>query len=89
MRARFPDMRFVQGLAIPDENGGGILEGEDGRRMLEAQKAYSDGLEPGRAGVALVQGMDRPEGIWIEEMREKSSKMTDFACLGRSTDRFG
>ena len=21
-------------------------------------------------------------------MREKSSKMTDFACLGRSTDRF-
>ena len=57
--------------------------------MLEVQKAYSDGLEPGRAGVGLVQGMDRPEGIWIEKMREKSSKKLDFACLGRSTDRFG
>ena len=25
---------------------------------------------------------------WLEKMREKSSKMTDFACLGRSTDRY-
>ena len=29
-----------------------------------------------------------PEEIWVEEMHEKSSKITDFACLGRSTNRF-
>ena len=36
-----------------------------------------------------VQGLANPERIWIAKMREKSSKMTDFACLGRSMDRFG
>ena len=25
------------------------------------------------------------EEIWVEKMYEKSSKITDFACLGRST----
>ena len=29
------------------------------------------------------------EAIWTRKMREKSSKKLDFACLGRSTDRFG
>ena len=38
--------------------------------------------------MGFLQGMAIPEEIWIEKMREKSSKMTDFACLGRSTDRF-
>ena len=38
--------------------------------------------------MGFLQGMAIPEEIWIEKMREKSSKMTDVACLGRSTDRF-
>ena len=37
------------------------------------------------AGMVLVQVLAIPEEIWVEKMREKSSKMTDFACLGRST----
>ena len=35
-----------------------------------------------------VYGLANPERIWIAKMCEKSSKMTDFACLGRSMDRF-
>ena len=38
--------------------------------------------------MGFLQGVAIPEEIWIDKMGDKSSKMTDFACLGRSTDRF-
>ena len=43
MIPRFPGYGFCIGLAIPEKNFEEILEGQDGKRMLEVTKAYREG----------------------------------------------
>ena len=75
----FPDMCFVQRMAIPEEkmdgNFGGLRWEEDVGGIGSLQR----GMRPGMNGMGLEKGMDRPEADWVAKMREKSRKMTDFS----------